>query len=131
MPLGDVSYHNSTLDAVVDSWPATGAVYTYWWSDPQAEATPSDVEVDLTDTGLSNGDFDATDWADAADGAKTTTADIALGTATADIDDIIRYWGVVDSSGLIVYSDALDDPIGVTSGDTPSFSPQLSFGVSG
>lgn len=129
MPLGDVSYQNAGLDDLVAGWPATGAVYTYWFSDPQAEDTPSDVEIDVTTAGLSNATFDPDDWAAAADGGKTTTAAVSLGTATSDLDDVIRYWGIVDSTGLIVYSDALDDPIGVSSGDTPAFSPQLSFGV--
>lgn len=129
MPLGDVSYQNAGLDDLVAGWPATGAVYTYWFSDPQAEDTPSNVEIDITAAGLSNASFDPSDWATATDGGKTTTAAVSLGTATSDLDDVIRYWGIVDSTGLIVYSDALDDPIGVSSGDTPTFSPQLSFGV--
>jgi len=129
MPLGDVSYQNAALDDVVAGWPATGAVYTYWFSDPQAEDTPADVAIDVTDAGLSNAAFDPDDWAAATDGGKTTTAAVSLGTATSDLDDVIRYWGVVDSDGLVVYSDALDDPIGVSSGDVVSFSPTLSWGV--
>lgn len=129
MPIGDVSYQNAGLDALVDSWPSSGATYRYWYSDPQAEDTPSDVEIDITAAGLSNADFDPTDWASASDGAKTTTAPVALGTATDDLDDTIRYWGVVDGSDLVVYSDALDDPIGVSSGDSPEFSPQIVFGL--
>ena len=130
MPLGDVSYQNAGLDDLVAGWPATGAVYTYWNSDPLAEDTPSDVEIDVTAAGLSNASFDPDDWAAATDGGKTTTAAVSLGTATDDLDDVIRYWGIVDSSDLIVYSDALDDSIGVSSGDVVSFSPTLSFGVS-
>ena len=131
MPLGDVTYQDAALDAVVDSWPGSGATYRYWFSDPQAEDDPTDVEIDVTVAGLSNAAFDPADWDAAADGAKTTTTAVALGTATDGLDDTIRFWGVVDSGGLVVYSDALDDPFGVNSGDSPTFSPQLSFGVAG
>lgn len=127
MPLGDVTYQNDALDAVVDSWPASGADYRYWFSDPQAEVDPTDVEIDLTGTGLSNAAFDSSDWAAAASGAKSPTAPISLGTASADIDDRFNYWGVVDSGGLIVYSDVIDDPFGVNDGDTPAFTPQVTF----
>jgi len=128
MPLGDVTYQDDALDAVVGSWPSSGATYRYWYSDPQAESDPTTVEIDLTGTGLSNGSFSAGAWASASGGAKATSSPISLGTATADIDDRFNYWGVVDSGGLIVYSDVIDEPFGVNDGDVVSFTPQLSWG---
>jgi hypothetical protein len=125
MPLGDVSYQNDAVDAVIGSWPASGAVYAYWYSDPQAEDDPADVEIVLTSTGLSNGAFASSDWSSAADGASTAT--ISLGTATADIDDTFNYWGIKDGSGLIVYSDAIDDPFGVNNGDVVSLDAIITF----
>lgn len=131
MPLGDVSYQNAALDAVVDSWPSTGATYRLWTSDPQSEDDPTDVEVDLSVAGLTNPDFDPSDWASATLGGKTTSSAVSLGTSTAALDDVGAYWGVVDSDGLIVYSDDLPDDgqIVVTDAGTPaSFTPTLSFG---
>lgn len=127
MPLGDVSYQNDAVDAVIGSWPASGAVYAYWSSDPQAEDDPTTVEIDLTSTGLSNGAFASSDWSAADDGASTAT--ISLGTATADIDDSFNFWGIKDSSGLIVYSDSIDDPFGVNDGDSVSFDATITFAV--
>lgn len=129
MPIVDVSYLNASLDAVVDAWPASGATYRYWLSDPTVATLPTDVEVDVTTAGLSNAAFDPADWAAAASGAKTTTAAVALGTSTTSLDDTITYWGIVDGTGLIVFYDFLDDPISVEdAGTVVDFSPSLSFG---
>lgn len=134
MPLGDVSYQNAALDAVVDSWPASGAVYAFWTSNPQLEDTPADVEVDLSVAGLTNPAFDSTDWAAATGGGKSLSSALALGTSTAALDDVGAYWGVKDSTGLVVYSDDLADDaqIVVTDDDiggSPTFDPgALSFG---
>lgn len=132
MPLGDVTYQNAALDAVVASWPASGATYRWWTSDPQLQDDPTDVEVDLSVAGLTNPAFDPADWAAAADGAITTTAPITIGTSTDALTDVGAYWGVVDSGGLIVYSDDLpdDDVLEVDEAGTDAeFSPVLTFGA--
>lgn len=133
MPLGDVSYQDAALDAVVDSWPGSGAVYAFWTSDPRLEVDPTDVEVDLSVAGLSNPAFDSSDWAAASGGGITPSAPIGLGTSTGPLDDVGAYWGVKDSGGLIVYSDDLadSDQIVVTEAATVvSFTPTISFGDS-
>lgn len=134
MPLGDVTYQNDALDAVVDSWPPSGAVYALWTSNPQLEDDPADVEVDLSVAGLSNPAFDPSDWSAASGGGKSPTGPLALGTTTAALDDVGAYWGVKDSGGLIVYSDDLadSDQVVVTDDDiggSPTFTPStISFG---
>ena len=127
MPLGDVTYVNAALDALVDSWPATDAAYHLYSSDPSLETTPSDVEL-TSDGGYAAVDFDPTDWADAASGTKTTTADVDFGTSTDAYSDTATYWAIVDTDGLIVFSDELDTPIAVIESSTAvAFSPSLSF----
>jgi hypothetical protein len=128
MPLGDDIYVDAALDAVVDSWPATGAAYHLYSSNPQLQADITDVEL-TSDGGYAAVTFDPADWAAASTGGKTTTADVSFGTSTGAYSDVAPYWGIVDSGGLLVFSDDLPDPIEVTaSGTVVGFSPTLSFG---
>lgn len=127
MPLGDVSYVDAALDAVVASWPSSGATYRLYASDPQAATVPADVELD-SDGGYAPVAFAPADFASAADGTKARSTALDFGTTTAAYSDIAKFWAVVDSGGLIVYSDGLDDPIEVDdAGDPASFTPTLTF----
>ena len=127
MPLGDVTYQNASLDAVVDSWPASGAEYRLYSSDPSLATLLSDAEL-TSAGGYAPVAFAPADWADADAGSKTTTADVDFGTSTDAYSDTATYWAIVDSGDLIVYSDELDDPIAVGEASTAvSFSPTLSF----
>lgn len=126
MPLGDTSYIDAALDAVVASWPATGATYNLYRSDPSIEATPSDVE--LAGSGYTPAAFDPAGWDAATDGGKSTTAAVSLGTSSDAYADLGTYWAVVDSSGLLVFSDALTEPIGAqAAGTVVAFTPTLTF----
>jgi hypothetical protein len=127
MPLGDVSYVDAALDAVVDSWPASGATYRLYASDPQAAAAITDVELG-SDGGYAPVDFAPTDFSDAASGVKARSSALDFGTTTAAYSDIAKFWGVVDTAGLLVYSDDMANPIEVdTAGDPASFTPTLTF----
>lgn len=131
MPLGDVTYVNASLDAVVAAWPGSGATYRLFASDPTLQATPTDVEL-TSDGGYAPVAFDPADWASAVDGGKTTTAAVGFGTSTAAYSDVATFWGILDSGDLLVYSDFLDDPIEVDdTGAAVSFSPTLTFGDAG
>jgi hypothetical protein len=127
MPLGDVSYVDAALDAVVDSWPASGATYHLYASDPQAATTPSDVELDSSG-GYAPVAFAPADFSAAASGMKARASALDFGTTTAAYSDIAKYWGIVDTGGLLVFSDAMDDPIEVdAAGDPAAFTPTLTF----
>jgi len=131
MPLGDVTYQNDSLDDLVGGWPATGAKYHLYTSDPALEDDPTDVELTSTG-GYAAVDFDPSDWAAADDGTKSTTSPVSFGTATAEWSDVATYWAIVDSDGLIVFSDALTSPIGALGADfAPAFTPSLSFASDG
>lgn len=130
MPIGD-TYLDDSLMGVVNSWPPTGATVRFWSADPTLQDDPTVVEVDLSVAGLTNPTFDPADWA-STDGAAAPSSAYALGTSTAALDDVGAYWGVVDSTGVIVYSDdiASSDQIVVTdAGTVVSFTPSLSFGA--
>jgi len=127
MPLGDVTYVNAALDALVDSWPATGASYRLYASDPQAVDDPSTVELG-SDGGYAALDFAPTDFSDAASGLKSRSSALDFGTTTAAFSDIAKYWGITDTDGLLVFSDVMDDPIEVDAADDPAtFTPTLTF----
>lgn len=126
MPLGDVTYVNAALDALVDSWPATGAVYALYESDPALETVPTDVE--LSGGGYTPPAFASADWDAATGGGKSTTVPVSFGTSTAAYTQTATYWAVVDSGGLLVFSDALTDPIDVDAAGTDvAFTPSLTF----
>jgi hypothetical protein len=127
MPLGDVSYQDAALDAVVDSWPASGANYHLYASDPALEVDPTDVEL-TSDGGYAPVAFDSADWDAATSGLKSTTAAVDFGTSTAAWSDVATFWAVIDTGGLIVFSDFIDEPIEVDdTGTDASFTPSLSF----
>lgn len=127
MPLGDVTYQNAALDALVASWPATGATYRLYYDDPALATAPGDVELAAVG-GYAPAAFAPSDWAAATGGAISTTAAVPFGTSTAAYSDTATFWAVIDGSGLIVWSDSLDDPIAVDgSGTAISFTPTLAF----
>jgi hypothetical protein len=129
MPLGDVTYVNAALDAIVDSWPATLATYRLYASDPTLATLPGDVEL-TSDGGYAPVGFDPADWAAAVDGAKSPTAAVSFGTSSAAYSDVGTYWGIVDDAGLLVFSDDLPDAEVVEvddAGTTVAFTPTLSF----
>lgn len=128
MPLGDVSYVNAALDAVVGSWPSSGATYRLFSDDPAQEAVPTDVELAATG-GYAPVTFSPSGWASASGGAKTTSSAVSFGTSTGAYSDVATYWGIY-KSGLLVYSDDLDGQqieVGAT-GTVVSFTPTLTFG---
>lgn len=126
MPLGDVTYVNAALDALVGSWPATGALYRLYESDPALETVPASVE--LSGSGYTPPAFASAGWAAAADGGKATTSPVSFGTSTAAYTQTATYWAVVDSGGLLVFSDALTEPIDVpAAGTVVAFTPSLTF----
>jgi len=128
MPLGDVTYQDAALDAVVGSWPASGAHYHLFVSDPALEPTPLDVEL-TSGGGYVAATFAPADFAAASGNAVATTAPVSFGTSTAAYDDTATFWGIVDSTGLLVFSNDLDDPIAVeNSGTVVTFTPAISFG---
>jgi hypothetical protein len=127
MPLGDVSYVDAALDAVVASWPSTGATYNLYASDPQGVDDPTTVELDAVG-GYAPVAFAPSDFSSASAGVKVRSSALDFGTTTAAYSDIAKFWAVVDSAGLIVYSDALDEQIEVDeAGDPASFTPTLTF----
>lgn len=127
MPLGDVTYQNDALDAVVASWPATGATYRLYFDNPADAATPADVELG-PDGGYAPAAFSPSDWADADGGSKTTAPAVSFGTSMDAYSATATFWAVIDGSGAIVYYDALTDPIAVEgSGTATTFAPTLTF----
>lgn len=127
MPLGDVSYVDAALDAIVDSWPGSGANYHLYASDPSIEVDPTTVEL-TSDGGYAPVAFDPSGWDASASGQKSTTAPVDFGTSTDAYSDVATFWAVVDSGGLIVFSDFIDEPIEVDEADSDaSFTPSLSF----
>lgn len=126
MPLGD-AYVDAALDAVVDSWPSSGATYRLYASDPTLATTPSDVELAATG-GYAPAAFSPSNWAPSADDSKATTAPVSFGTSTGAYSDLATYWGVVDSGGSLVYSDELTQSINVSAaGIAVAFTPALAF----
>lgn len=132
MPLGDVTYQNAALDAVVASWPSSGAKYHLYSGDPAQAALLSDVEL-TSDGGYAPVTFSPSGWASASGGSKTTTAAVSFGTSTGAYSDVATYWAVVDSSGRIVFSDDLDgQEVEVDdTGTTVAFTPTLNFSTAG
>lgn len=129
MPLGDVTYQDAALDAVVGSWPATGAHYHLFVSDPALEATALDVEL-TSGGGYAAATFAPADFAAASGDATTATID--FGTSTDAYDEAAGWWGIVDSSGLLVYSDDLDSPVAVEgAGVTVTRDVTVAFGDAG
>jgi hypothetical protein len=127
MPLGDVSYVNAALDALVASWPSSGAHYHLFVSDPAPETTALTVEL-TSGGGYAAVTFSPSDWASASGGSITTTAPVSWGTSTAAYDDIATYWGIVDGSGLLVFSDSLDTPVEVDGASVAvARTPTISF----
>ena len=127
MPLGDVSYIDAALDDIVAGWPATGATYRLFFSDPQQQTTPTDVELGAVG-GYAPVTFAPSNFAAAASGSKSTTSPVSFGTSTAAYSDTARYWGILDGSGLLAFSDFLDDAIEVDdTGIAVSFTPTLLF----
>jgi hypothetical protein len=127
MPIGDVSYQDAALDAVIGSWPASGANWHLFVSDPDVEATPLSVEL-TAGGGYAAVTFSPAGFDVATAGQAVTLAAVTFGTSTAAYDAVATYWGIVDATGLLVYSDELDTPIEVlAAGTTPAFTPALSF----
>lgn len=117
MPLGDVTYQDAALDAVVASWPSSGATYRLFASDPTLATTPADVELTATG-GYAPVAFSPSGWAAASGGSKTVTTPVSFGTSTGAYSDTAPYWGIVDGSGLLVYSDDLPNDQLVSVGGT-------------
>lgn len=108
MPLGDVSYQDAALDAVVASWPSSGAEYALFVGDPLAGGT------ELTSTGgYARVAFAPADLDAAADGAKAWAAPIDFGTSTGAWSDVATHFAIIDGSDLFVYTDDLPDEIAV------------------
>lgn len=127
MPLGDVTYVDAALDAVVGSWPASGANYHLFVSDPALETVALDVEL-TSGGGYVAQAFAPADFDPAADSSVSTAAPVDFGTSTDAYDDTATYWGIVDGTGLLVFSNDLDDPIAVIeAGTAVSFTPTLTF----
>jgi hypothetical protein len=126
MPLG-ADYIATALDDIVAGWPATGATYNLFVSDPSLETTATDVELDSTG-GYAGVTFAPSDWADASGNSKATTSAVSFGTSTDAYSDVATYWGILDTDGALVFSDDLDDPIEVDAASTAvSFTPTLTF----
>ena len=124
MPLGDVTYQDAALDAVVASWPASGAVYRLYNDDP----TLGGVELD-SDGGYAPVAFDPADWDAAADGVKQAT--VSFGTSTDSWSDSATWWAVVDGSDLFVYYAALADEAVIAvdeAGTEVTLNPAIAFG---
>lgn len=126
MPLG-AGYVDTALDAIVASWPSTGAEYRLYASDPTLAALPGDVEL-TSDGGYAGVAFAPADFASASGNAKPTTAPIVFPTPTDAWSDVATFWGIIDGSDALVYSNDLDTPIAVDeAGADASFTPTLSF----
>jgi hypothetical protein len=127
MPIGDASYQDAALDAVIGSWPNSGANWHLFASDPSVETTPLTVEL-TSGGGYASVAFSPSDFGVAAADQAMTTSPVAFATSTDAYDSIATYWGIVDSTGLLVYSDELTEPIEVlAAGFVPAFTPALSF----
>lgn len=126
MPLGDVSYMNAALNAVVASFPATGAKWRLYTSDPALEVTPSTVELAATG-GYAGVTFAPAQFGTASADLVQTSSPVSFGTSSAAWSDVATFWAI-EKAGLLVYSDALDTPIAVdAAGVAVAFTPGLSF----
>lgn len=120
MPLG-ATYVDGALDGVTDSWPSSGATYRLYASDPTLATLPGDVEL------TSAGGYASVAFAPA-DFTAGVGSLVDFGTSTDAYSDVATYWGIVDGSDLLVFSDDLSDPIEVDAASTAvSFTPTLSF----
>lgn len=123
MPLGDVTYQDAALDAIIASWPATGAVYRIFDADP----TTTGVELP-SDGGYAPVAFTRSAWAAADAGLASTTDPVTLGTSTDGYGAVGTHWAITDSGGLLVYSAELDDELEVSEADTlVQFTPSIFF----
>lgn len=123
MPLVDLSYQNAALDAIVATWPTSGAVYPLFDGDPTLDG----VELP-SDGGYVAATFDPAAWAAADSGEKTTTDPVVFAVPTDSWGAVATYWGVRDSAGVLVYSAELADEIEVsTAGTTVSITPSIFF----
>ena len=126
MPLGD-SYQAAGLDAVVASWPSSGARYALFDDVPVAAGGAG---VELSGAGYTSPAFASSGWSAASGDAKTVTAAISFGTSTGAYASVGTHWAVVDSGGALVFWDDLsaDQVVEVSaSGSAVTISPTLSF----
>lgn len=122
MPLATTAAQNAALDAVVGTFPATGATYRLY----------TDVPALATELASAGGyapvAFVPAGWAAAVDGAKSTTAAVSFGTSTDAWSDVATYWAIADAAGNPLYFDLLPEQIAVgASGTAVSFQPALYF----
>lgn len=122
MPLNGNDAKNAALDALVATFPDDGTYRLF-------AGRPDGTGTELT----SDGDYapaahGTADWAAAADGSVTTTADVSFGTSTAAYSDVADFWAICEADGTVWYWDVLTAPISVTaSGVAVAFKPRVFF----